>query len=488
MFIMDKTINNLNLFQDDINSISAEHKDEIMNEKLLEDINEEQMQEHELNERDEEKKEEEEVINNNNDENINNNNMEEDGLDTKCQVDKHDAVMPNHHIHVMNNFASIETMLHNNNNHTQSSRDNNNYSNIGLNNDNHDTQGKRSELSDQLSKHFSDTISRSDNQNDSSVKWWHPHVYANPPKIPTPFFITNILGINNNNDNNCYEFTNNRINSSDVKLDEPLNLCVKNKSSKNLSSFDIHGHVGRKPSLNSTFNSSLKIKDSNLSSSTSSMRQKRIKKENNNNNITSSSSPLLNGSSKVLSQSLSMLSVPLVSPNENDSHYSDGGGSERKRKKARTTFTGRQIFELERQFECKKYLSSSERSELAKLLGVTETQVKIWFQNRRTKWKKHDNISNAEAAEHKTGSKSSENGSVKKSAGSSADEHSSMDGSESCFSEAEIRLPLLRSPLSSPSPHATRGASSPHSPAPLRLLGSSSIPISTTSSPSPYLQ
>ncbi|GLH09841.1 Homeobox protein Hmx, partial [Gryllus bimaculatus] len=77
------------------------------------------------------------------------------------------------------------------------------------------------------------------------------------------------------------------------------------------------------------------------------------------------------------------------------------GDTERKRKKARTTFTGRQIFELEKQFELKKYLSSSERAEMAKLLNVTETQVKIWFQNRRTKWKKQDNISNAEAAEHK---------------------------------------------------------------------------------------
>ncbi len=46
-----------------------------------------------------------------------------------------------------------------------------------------------------------------------------------------------------------------------------------------------------------------------------------------------------------------------------------------KKKKARTTFTGRQIFELEKQFEIKKYLSSSERAEMAKLLNVTETQV-----------------------------------------------------------------------------------------------------------------
>ncbi|CDW54091.1 Homeobox domain containing protein [Trichuris trichiura] len=61
-----------------------------------------------------------------------------------------------------------------------------------------------------------------------------------------------------------------------------------------------------------------------------------------------------------------------------------------KKKKARTTFTGRQILELERQFQSKKYLSSTERADLAKLLHVTETQVKIWFQNRRTKWKKQE--------------------------------------------------------------------------------------------------
>ena len=47
-----------------------------------------------------------------------------------------------------------------------------------------------------------------------------------------------------------------------------------------------------------------------------------------------------------------------------------------KKKKVRTTFTGRQIFELEKMFETKKYLSSSERADMAKLLNVTEQQVK----------------------------------------------------------------------------------------------------------------
>ncbi|KAH7981171.1 hypothetical protein HPB49_022170 [Dermacentor silvarum] len=61
----------------------------------------------------------------------------------------------------------------------------------------------------------------------------------------------------------------------------------------------------------------------------------------------------------------------------------ESGDKAARKKKARTTFTGRQIFELERQFEIKKYLSSSERAEMAKLLNVTETQDPI---GTRYKW------------------------------------------------------------------------------------------------------
>ena len=46
------------------------------------------------------------------------------------------------------------------------------------------------------------------------------------------------------------------------------------------------------------------------------------------------------------------------------------------KKKMRTTFTGKQIFELEMSFESKKYLSTAERAELAASLEVTQQQVR----------------------------------------------------------------------------------------------------------------
>ncbi|CAI9611306.1 unnamed protein product [Staurois parvus] len=59
-----------------------------------------------------------------------------------------------------------------------------------------------------------------------------------------------------------------------------------------------------------------------------------------------------------------------------------------KRKKPRTSFSRLQICELEKRFHRQKYLASAERASLAKSLRMSDSQVKTWFQNRRTKWRR----------------------------------------------------------------------------------------------------
>lgn len=170
----------------------------------------------------------------------------------------------------------------------------------------------------------------------ASVGTWHRHIYNHPPKQPTPHFVANILGLQSGHQPNNVT---NGFRSQQERTLGKCRLVLKAKQSE--LDDDSTCNVDEK----GLEQSKSEIKDS------SSVHSKGVKR--------------LKGKS---------------------------GREKVKKKKARTTFTGRQIFELEKQFKEKKYLTATERSDLSALLNVTETQVKIWFQNRRTKWKKQEKI------------------------------------------------------------------------------------------------
>lgn len=57
--------------------------------------------------------------------------------------------------------------------------------------------------------------------------------------------------------------------------------------------------------------------------------------------------------------------------------------------RGRTVFSAHQLNELENVFVIDQYISGQQRRRLSAQLGLTETQVRVWFQNRRIKWRKN---------------------------------------------------------------------------------------------------
>lgn len=227
---------------------------------------------------------------------------------------------------------------------------------------------------------------------------WHPHVYGKPPKKPTPHTIEYILGLQDQSEKHVSQLINVKRNfetksakNIQIQTDERRFNVHKNKLHEQLlqrsvrtSESELDGKVFAYRS-EEPLNLSVKPKD-----------------------WSGDDEKTYKDSSKLIKRKKSTDDVRSPLGGEGSLTSEEGEDQVGRRKKARTTFTGRQIFELEKLFEVKKYLSSGERADMAKLLNVTETQVKIWFQNRRTKWKKKDNVTNAEVAEIKQQNKPDE--------------------------------------------------------------------------------
>jgi len=82
--------------------------------------------------------------------------------------------------------------------------------------------------------------------------------------------------------------------------------------------------------------------------------------------------------------------VQLLSDEEEGSTSSYNSNQNSKSRRIRTAYSYEQLVALENKFRTTRYLSVCERLNLALSLALSETQVKIWFQNRRTKWKKQN--------------------------------------------------------------------------------------------------
>ncbi|RXG50713.1 Homeobox protein BarH-like 1b [Armadillidium vulgare] len=78
-----------------------------------------------------------------------------------------------------------------------------------------------------------------------------------------------------------------------------------------------------------------------------------------------------------------------TSPRENSNGITGANvGAKAKAKRVRTIFTAEQLERLEAEFARQQYMVGPERLYLAAALQLTEAQVKVWFQNRRIKWRK----------------------------------------------------------------------------------------------------